>query len=58
MKFDKDYKITKNQFYFLLCFIAGEENENYDALFHEAAGAFETGKFTGDLNNELFVKIQ
>ena len=64
MKFDKDFKITKNQFYYLLCFIAGdadyqtqEANENSDAVFHEVAGAFETGKFTGDLNNEMFLKI-
>jgi len=32
-------------------------NENSDAVFHEVASAFETGKFTGDLNNEMFLKI-
>ena len=65
-KFDKDFKITKNQFYFLLCSIAGDSdyptetpNENSNDAFWEAANAIgqETPKFTGDLNNELFLKI-
>ena len=45
-KFDKDFKITKNQFYFLLCSIAGDKdyptetpNENSEEAFYEVANA-------------------
>ena len=65
-KFDKDFKITKNQFYYLLCSISGDPeyptenpNPNSNEAFYEAVGVFmnETPKFAGDLNNEFFLRI-